>query len=213
MTMGSPVKRARGYVSPRHAEMRARTRRDILAAAERLFTSRGYVATTIEHIAVEAGVAVPTVYAVFGSKRSVIWTLLEQTLVGDDAPVSVVERLRTELGGVTDVGARQARAARYGRRVVERTAPLYRMMRDAAAVDPEIAEALAEIERRRYEDARAIADLIAPPDATRAQRRRAADVLFAVAGYESYELLVRERRWSARRWEQWMRETIVRELK
>ncbi|MGQ0805271.1 MAG: TetR/AcrR family transcriptional regulator [Actinomycetota bacterium] len=210
--MVEDVKRKRSYSSPRHAEMRARTRRDVLAAAQRLFAERGYGSTTIDAIAADAGVAVQTIYAAFGNKRAIVWALLETTLVGDDDPRSLIDRLTVDLDSVTDTAERQARAARYGRQILERTADIHRMMRDAAAGDPEIAAALAEIEARRYEDARSIVDLVAPEQATAAQRRRAADVLFAVASYEVHDLLVVVCGWPATRWEQWLLQTITREF-
>src|SRR3982074_765606 len=63
------------------------TRRRIRDAARRLFVGRGYGATTIEAIAGEAGVAVPTVYLAFGTKRALLAELLDIAAVGDGGPV------------------------------------------------------------------------------------------------------------------------------
>src|ERR1700730_612604 len=46
-------------------------RRQIIRAARRLFVSLGYVGTTVEAIAAEAGVAVATVYQAFGTKAAI----------------------------------------------------------------------------------------------------------------------------------------------
>ena len=62
----------RTYVSPKREEQANATRRAILEASQRLFLSRGYGATSIRAIAEEAGVAVQTVYAVFGNKRQLV---------------------------------------------------------------------------------------------------------------------------------------------
>src|SRR5450759_4910552 len=51
---------------------RAETRARMLDAARRLFLERGYAATTILEIAAAAGVAVPTIYWAFGSKRAMV---------------------------------------------------------------------------------------------------------------------------------------------
>src|SRR4030065_1517079 len=48
------------------------TRNMIVAAAQALFLEQGYICTTIEVIAERAGVAVSTVYAIFGSKRGIL---------------------------------------------------------------------------------------------------------------------------------------------
>src|SRR5260370_17833852 len=61
--------------TPRRPRAQA-TRRRIRDAARRLFVERGYVATTIEAIAGEAGVAVPTVYLAFGTKPALLAALL-----------------------------------------------------------------------------------------------------------------------------------------
>ena len=50
------------------------------------------MAATIETIAGEAGVAVPTVYLAFGTKRALLAELLDIAAVGDDEPVAVLER-------------------------------------------------------------------------------------------------------------------------
>jgi AcrR family transcriptional regulator len=66
------------------AERAAVTRRRIAEAARSLFGSRGYGATTLHDIAVAAEVAVQTVYAVFGSKASILREL-RRGLVTDPA--------------------------------------------------------------------------------------------------------------------------------
>src|SRR5512143_467828 len=48
------------------------TRSMIVAAAQALFLEQGYICTTIEMIAERAGVAISTVYAIFGSKRGIL---------------------------------------------------------------------------------------------------------------------------------------------
>src|SRR4030065_1049405 len=53
----------------RHAQA---TRSMIVAAAQALFLEQGYICTTIEVIAERAGVAVSTVYAIFGSKAGIL---------------------------------------------------------------------------------------------------------------------------------------------
>lgn len=66
------------------AERAAVTRRRIEGVARTLFATRGYAATTLGQIAIAAGVAVQTVYAVFGSKAGILRALREG-LVNDPA--------------------------------------------------------------------------------------------------------------------------------
>lgn len=60
----------------------ADTRRRIEEAARQCFADRGYAATTLREVAVEAGVAVQTVYATFGSKAAILRSL-RLRVVGD----------------------------------------------------------------------------------------------------------------------------------
>jgi AcrR family transcriptional regulator len=54
------------------ADRAAVTRRRIADTARALFAAHGYGATTLREVAVAAGVAVQTVYAVFGSKANIL---------------------------------------------------------------------------------------------------------------------------------------------
>jgi len=47
-------------------------------AAHRLFTTKGYLATSIEDIAAEAGVARPTVFSAVGPKPVILRTVVDQ---------------------------------------------------------------------------------------------------------------------------------------
>src|SRR5687768_1387696 len=64
----------------------------VCAAAYRLFSTKGYLATSIDDIAAEAGVARPTVFTAVGPKPVILKTVVDQALAGDDAPVPIAER-------------------------------------------------------------------------------------------------------------------------
>jgi AcrR family transcriptional regulator len=66
------------------AEQAGVTTRRILDAARRRFVEDGYAATTLRAIAADAGVAVQTVYAVFGSKANIL-RALRASVVSDPA--------------------------------------------------------------------------------------------------------------------------------
>jgi AcrR family transcriptional regulator len=69
------VKPRRPYRSDRRREQAAATREEILAAAEELFSTRGYAAASVEEIARRSGVAAATVYAA-GGKRALLQELI-----------------------------------------------------------------------------------------------------------------------------------------
>src|SRR5438093_6720261 len=89
--MPEDVKRRR-YESPRRRAQADATRRDIIAAAQKLFERQGFAATTMAAIASEAGVALKTVYLAFDSKSGVLRALWNLLLRGDDEDVPVAER-------------------------------------------------------------------------------------------------------------------------
>jgi AcrR family transcriptional regulator len=82
----------RPYNSPVRREQARRTRLAVLEAARRLFLDPGYAATSLATVAEAADVSVPTVYAVFGSKRQLLSELVDVTIAGDDEPVPLAER-------------------------------------------------------------------------------------------------------------------------
>src|SRR3954465_5058548 len=64
----------------------------ICAAAQRLFSTKGYLATSIADIAAEAGVARPTVFTAVGTKPVILKAVVAQAMAGDDEPHPVAER-------------------------------------------------------------------------------------------------------------------------
>ncbi len=81
MALTDPVRATTRDHEPSRSERRkARTANAIRDAAERLFISRGYSATTVEDLAEEADVAVGSIYAHFGSKEGIYSALIERAL-------------------------------------------------------------------------------------------------------------------------------------
>src|SRR5690242_10263562 len=68
----------RAYDSPLRKAKAEATREGLLDAAETLLSRRGYSGTTLEAIALKAGVATPTVYATFGSKAEIALQLVRR---------------------------------------------------------------------------------------------------------------------------------------
>ena len=70
---------------------------DLLDAAERLFATQGYAATSVRQIVSEAGVTNPMLYYYFGSKEELFVTLLKTRF--DEFRASVAD----EIGGTSSV--------------------------------------------------------------------------------------------------------------
>ena len=82
----------RRYRSPRREQQARRTRARIIAAAADRFLARGYAATTMRAVAADAGVALPTVELVFGTKARLLKAVIDTAIAGDDEPVPMLAR-------------------------------------------------------------------------------------------------------------------------
>jgi AcrR family transcriptional regulator len=187
----------------------------MLDTARELFVERGYVATTIDAIAGRASVSPETVYATFKNKRSILSRLIDVSMAGDDAPVPILERSWVnEMRDEPDPHRRLLILARNGRLILERTAPIYEVLRGAAAADPEIAALLERNKSQRFAGQRVLLGILTERSPLREglDAKTAADIIFAIGSPETYRLLVVDRRWSADRFERWYADTLARLL-
>jgi AcrR family transcriptional regulator len=203
---------------PATAAPQARTRRtraSVVEAARTLFEERGYAATTIEAISERSDTPQATIYRLFGSKLGILKAVIDVAIVGDDEDVAMAERPQVrELLGDLDAMQRLAQFAALLRDLMARTAPVHRLLADAARSDPEAASLLAEIARQRQEGQQRVARALARSGALREglRERDAADIVHALASPEVYGLLVLDRGWSGERYERWVAETLAQQL-
>jgi len=207
--MAEPVKR-RYDNSRRLAQARA-TRRKVIEAAKRLFTERGYPATTIEAIAESADTPLPTVYRLFGSKRALLAAVLDISFGGDDQPISFAERpaVRAALAERDPVKMVNA-FARIVRELMERSSAIQHVLATAAQVDADAAGLLAEIQRQRHAGQSRIVTALAArgaldPDLDKTE---AADIAYALLSPDMHRILTLERGWPADRYERWIARSL-----
>ncbi len=166
--MADGVKPTRRYESPRRRAQAAETRRQILAAAQRLFEEHGYAATTMAAIAAEAGVALKTVYVAFETKSGVLRALWNLLLRGDDDTAPVAERDWFRAVVEEPDPERQLRlTARNSRSVKERAGAILNVIRSAAPVDPDIAALWERIEAEFHDNQRVIVESLQQKKALR----------------------------------------------
>ena len=166
-----PVKRKR---STYREEQAAATRQRIATAARKLFAERGYGATTLAAIAAEAGVAEPTVYAVFGSKKAFLLALRQQMHAEVELP-----RLTAEAKGARDARERLDGWARLLRRQMERSYDVIAAHREAARVDPAAADEYRGVLDSRAGVMQGFVRGLAPPLRPDLDLRTATDILWA----------------------------------
>ena len=125
----------RSYRSTVREQQARLTRRRILDAARAAFVARGYAGTTVRGIAAGAGVSVPTVELLFGTKAAVLKAAIDVAIVGDDEPVPVLDRAWTVVArGTPGAGGDPSRRARgQTARARGRAAPPPGGRRDARA--------------------------------------------------------------------------------
>ena len=200
----------RSYSSAKREAQARATRRSILDAAHELFVAGGYAATTIQAIAERAGVAVQTVYAVFGNKRELLRQLIESAITGDDEPVPITERPQAQaVAAEPDARRRAELDAAMSRSITERVAPVLRVAAEAAASDPELAAMMEAVKAARRKEMVAAARMIAGPDGPGKKGEEAAATLYVLYSPQVADMLMGDYGWSAKRYERWLARMIL----
>jgi AcrR family transcriptional regulator len=204
-----PKSARRAYKSLTRQRQAHETRRRIVEATRHLLEAEGYAGTTVEAIAREAEVSVQTVYAVFGSKTGILAELLNQATFGADYEETVRQTLEEE-----DPEARLRGAARIARQIHDAQRKGFDLLRGAGVVAPELAQLERERERIRYERQEQMITFLRGakrlrPDLSSTMAR---DIFWALTGSDIYRMLVRERGWSSRKYQDWLADTLVRSL-
>jgi AcrR family transcriptional regulator len=177
------------------------TRRVIVTSARKLFGSRGYGATTLEAIARDAGVAVQTVYANFGTKRAILLELLKFS-ESEGELLSIIGQFVAEKDPIRKLQL----GAAFNRIYYGQAADVYRILLGAAASDPVIAK----LEHVAEEDLRGrCAGIVRGLARTGGLRKgltqkEGVDLLAMLSSPEIYRLLVTRSGWSPAEYETWL---------
>jgi AcrR family transcriptional regulator len=209
------IRPKRSYDSRRRQQQAAVTRQAILDAAQVLFERDGYVATTMEAIAGEAGVALKTVYGAFVTKSGLLRALWDMLLKGDVSDAPVAERpWYREMLDEPDAERQLRLNARNARVVKTRIGPLLRVIRSAAVVDTESAALWDLIQSDFYANQRVLVEIIHGRGGLRAglDATHATDILWTLNHPDLWLLLVGQRGWTPARFEQWFGDTACSQL-
>lgn len=201
----------RSYSSAKRASQARETRRSILQAAQALFVANGYAATTIQAIADRAGVAVQTLYAVFGTKRELLRQLIESTITDGTDPVPMAERAESRAVAAEPDDRRRAEMdAAVGRAIIERVAPVVRVAQEAAASDPELAAMMEQVKAARREEMIAAVPLIVGPEGSHPDPEEAAATLYVLYSPQVADMLMGDYGWSPERYEKWLAQMLLK---
>jgi AcrR family transcriptional regulator len=201
--MSGDVKRS--YVAPRREEQARATRRGVVEAATTRFLAEGFAATTMAAVAADAGVSVPTLYKLFGTKAGLAKAVFDVAIAGDDEPIAVKDRARIQ----------RVREATDGRRKLElysehlvatlpRHVPLQLVILEAAGTDAEAAAVWQQLQDERLRGMTMFAEDLRLHLRDGVTTTEARDVVWTYNSAELYRLLVIERGWSIRRYGRWV---------
>jgi TetR/AcrR family transcriptional regulator, regulator of autoinduction and epiphytic fitness len=189
------------------AERAAVTRRRIAEAARRLFVRDGYGATTLQAVADEAGVAVQTVYAVYGSKAGILRELREAIVRQPEA-----EALYQEAIAAPDAVATLDLFARSIRVRWEAGSDVVMIDREAGSTDSALRRETEAVYVRRRGGLAGLAAALEGRLASGIDPARTAAILDVLTLPEVYAQLVCVHGWSPAAYETWLASTLRRQL-
>jgi AcrR family transcriptional regulator len=202
---------------PHRRENRTReTERRILAAAHELFVANGWAGTTLRDVAATADVAERTVYVRFGTKGALLNRVIGAAVVGDVDPIPVRDRpwYRTALTAPTLEERIDAYAAGASA-LMSRAAPVIAVALSAMGDDAALADSAKAGHAGTREDVkrlwrRAHKDGLVPDHVN---IRWLVETVCVILQADVYLLGVEVQGWTSRKYEAWLRTTLVQLLR
>jgi AcrR family transcriptional regulator len=198
--------KSRSYNAVSRQAKAEETRARILATAKAQFSERGVDVVTIDDIASKAGVASPTVYALFRSKAGLLKAIIQGTFFGPHY-ARVAERTQT-----TDDPFELLRiTASISRVIFDAERVEIGLMRGVSAFSPELKSVETEFERIRFHLQEGRARLLVKtfPAARKLGLTKVCDIMWMYTGRDIYRMLVLERGWSSDDYEEWLGLTLI----
>jgi AcrR family transcriptional regulator len=199
----------RPYNSKARNAQAAITRARILSSAKVYFESEGFENVTIEKIAEAASVSIPTVYALFQSKRGVLRALMDEALPQNEFHELVEKSIQEKCPE-----ARLALSAKIARQIYDAERAQMGIFRGAAVLAPEFRELENEREKRRYERQEVTIKAMIKEHSLSKQlsSTKARDILWALTGRDLYRMLVVDQGWSSNEYEKWLTQSLISSL-
>jgi AcrR family transcriptional regulator len=205
------MKRAkkRSYNSEARGAQAAQTKACILEAAKKLFQKEGFDHVTINKIAKVAEVSMPTVYAIFKSKRGVLQALIDEAL----PPKRFAELVDDSMHGKSPQKCLGV-TAKLARQIYDAERGLIDMLRGASVLSSELKELEQEREKRRYErQGEYVKKLMHEKAVAKGLNlSEARDILWTLTGRDMYRMLVVERKWTSDEYEKWLAQLLIKTL-
>lgn len=199
----------RSYNSETRDAQAAQTRHHILEAAKKLFKTEGFDQVTIHKLAKAADVSMPTIYALFKSKRGVLQALIDSALPQEQFAALVDESMQEK-----SPQKRLGITAKLARKIYDAEKDQTDILRGATMVAPELKELEQEREKRRYQrQAEYVKKMMKEKFLAKGLTLQTArDILWALTGRDMYRMLVIEREWTSDQYEKWLAQLLVTSL-
>lgn len=215
MSSGVKPPAKRSYDSSRRQAQARETQGAIAAAARDAFAEGGYSATSVRDIADAAGVSVQTVYNLFeDGKAGILARVFDIAVVGDDAPVALADRAEMQaIMASTDARAALTAWVRMATAIFTRFLPLMNALREARSSEPLIEQLWRTnaIDRRHAGMGVVASKLRSLKAFPRGMtNERANDIIWAYVSFETAEMLIVERGWSAEEYARWSAQLLAR---
>jgi TetR/AcrR family transcriptional regulator of autoinduction and epiphytic fitness len=201
----------RSYRSQRRERQARLTRKRILAVASAEFERRGYVATPMRAVAQAAGVSVPTVELIFGTKSELLRAAISFAIRGDAEPVPMLSRpwaqSAHEASSVADFLAIVGRVLVEGQ---QRSAGLILAAFEAANHDESMLALTDQLRGQRAETAAWLVDELIGRASVRDEitHEQAIDTIWLLMDPHGFVALTRDRGWTAEQFEAWFIDSV-----
>lgn len=205
----------RQYRSPTRTAAAEETRARIRAAAAELFVARGFQATTLKDVADQAGVGERTLYDSFGNKLGLLRHTMAILTMGDESRVRAADRPEAiaarELDDPKEALTSHLKAATD---LMNRAGDLILVADALPGVDPGLARTVAHGNQAAYELSLKMAQRLETRGELRAglSAADAADIIYTLSSPGVFRTLRRMRRWSQRRYQDWVVTTATQQL-
>jgi AcrR family transcriptional regulator len=192
------------------------TRRRILEAARKQFMERGYSGATAKSIAAEAGVAAPTIYAIFKNKKKLLVSLMNVSpATGVEDHIPMLER--TSVQAVSEEHDQRHQLQMLARVVaanLNQVAAISETMKDAAKVELDFDRILQKLNKQRLEHMSFAVQQIAAngPFRKKVNDDYALNTVWTLTSPEAFLLLTRDRGWSKEEYAEWLADLLIRAL-
>ena len=193
------------------------TRAKVISAASRVFLQHGYAGATIPAIAVEADVALQTVYRAAPGKAGLLAAAVTAAVAGGfERSLTPVEE-RPAIRAVIEEKDPYRQLELYAHTqpgIWSRVGPLLRVLDVAAASEPDLRRLQQAQETQRLEGLTGFVRLLKQRGTLREglTPAHAADIIVTLGSHATYDSLVVKSGWTSDQYEAWLADTLQRSL-